>query len=270
MTKQLSMIGILFLAAVMFVITLVIGSTPASATSLVSIDDVSSGNLIRGESFNAVYYYGEDGFRYVFPNDKVFFSWYDNFDDVKWIADSDMWTIQIGGNVTYKPGVKMVKINTDPKTYAVGAGGTLRWVPTEAIAVALYGSNWNTKIDDVADGFFSNYTRGVDILTETSFSVTAEQNEAYSIDADKDLSGATVISISESGFSPSSVTIDAGTAVRWENDGTGKHGASDDDGNWGTGTMNNGQHFSRYFDDTGIYTYYDKYDQSKSATIIVE
>jgi hypothetical protein len=87
---------------------------------------VNSGDLIRGESFSAVYYVGLDGFRYVFPNDKAYFTWYSDFDDVKVITDAELSDIQIGGNVTYKPGVRMVKINTDPKTYAVDAGGTLR------------------------------------------------------------------------------------------------------------------------------------------------
>ena len=113
----------------------------AATTSLTSLH---SGDLMRGTSFSAVYYYGVDGFRYVFPNDKTYFTWYANFDSVKMISDADLGTIQIGGNVTYKPGSRMVKINSDPKTYAVDENGTLRWVTSETVAVAMFGSNWNT------------------------------------------------------------------------------------------------------------------------------
>src|SRR3989339_2273381 len=127
-------------------IALVFGSFnfihPAEAATT-ALADLNAGDLIRGQSLSAVYYYGADGFRYVFPNDKTYFTWYSNFDSVKWLTDADLGKIQIGGNVTYKPGVKMIKINSDPKTYAIGEGGALRWVSTESAAIALYGSDWN-------------------------------------------------------------------------------------------------------------------------------
>ncbi|MEK7094952.1 MAG: hypothetical protein AAB886_02500, partial [Patescibacteria group bacterium] len=104
---------------------------------------IQSGDLIRGQTFNAVYYYGKDGFRYVFPNEKTYFTWYSDFNGVKMIPDSQLGEIQIGGNVTYRPGVKMIKINTDAKTYAVDAGGVLRHVTGEQVAKDLYGNVWN-------------------------------------------------------------------------------------------------------------------------------
>ena len=33
------------------------------------------------------------------------------------------------------------------------SGGVLRWVTSEDV-IAIYGADWNTEIDDVADGFF--------------------------------------------------------------------------------------------------------------------
>ena len=54
----------------------------------------------------------------------------------------------------------MVKIQTDPKVYAVAKGGALRWVQTEASATALYGASWNTKVDDLSDAFFADYAIG--------------------------------------------------------------------------------------------------------------
>ena len=43
--------------------------------------------------------------------------------------------------------------------------GVLRWVTSEAVAVALYGPNWNQMIDDVNVAFFVTYTIG-DPITE--------------------------------------------------------------------------------------------------------
>src|SRR3990167_5556422 len=127
MTKPLSLLSITGLVTVLGLGLALTGIVPsANATSLVSLENLQAGDLIRGESYSAVYYYGQDGFRYVFPNDKTYFTWYENFDDVKWISDSDLSDIQIGGNVTYKPGVKMIKINSDPKVYVVGSGGEIQ------------------------------------------------------------------------------------------------------------------------------------------------
>jgi hypothetical protein len=71
-----------------------------------------------------------------------------------------MAAIPLGGNVTYRPGVKMIKIQSDPSVYAVDTGGVLRWVKTQELAEALYGQNWAKQVEDVSDAFFFNYTIG--------------------------------------------------------------------------------------------------------------
>ena len=118
-----------------------------------------SGTLIKG-SMQAVYYCGNDGKRYVFVNDKAYFSWYPDFSTVKTIPDSTLAKITIGGNITYRPGTRMIKIVSDPKVYTVARGGVLRWVGTETAAIRLFGANWNKQIDDVSDSFFVNYKIG--------------------------------------------------------------------------------------------------------------
>lgn len=148
----------------------------------------TSGSLIKG-SLPAVYYYGADGKRYVFPNEKTYKTWYSDFSGVTTISDSELASYPIGGNVTYKPGVKMIKITTDPKVYAIASNGTLRWVTSEAIASSLYGTNWSQYIEDVPDAFFVNYTPGADINAASDYNKTTETNNASSIGADKGLSG---------------------------------------------------------------------------------
>lgn len=148
----------------------------------------TSGSLIKG-SLAAVYYCGSDGKRYVFTNDRAYKTWYADFSSVTTISDADLASIQIGGNVTYRPGVKMVKIVSDPKVYAVAHGGVLRHVPSEACAVTLYGTTWNTMIDDVSDAFFTNYSIGTPINAAcTDFNKTAEMSSSQTINADKNLS----------------------------------------------------------------------------------
>ncbi|MBU1126304.1 MAG: cupredoxin domain-containing protein [Patescibacteria group bacterium] len=246
-----------------------IGFTASQAQAYTSLANLSSGDLIRGQTFSAVYYYGADGQRYVFPNMKTYETWYSNFDDVKWLTDADLAKIQIGGNVTYKPGVKMIKINTDPKTYAVAAGGTLRHVTSEAIAIELYGSNWNQQIHDMPDGFFSNYNVGTAINSASDYNKTSEMTIA-SINVDKGLKTPAAITINSSGYSPIDVTVTAGSSVRFTNGDTAKHTVTGDDLSWGSGTINSGESFIKTFDEAGIYGFFDSYDGSNTGAVYVE
>jgi hypothetical protein len=123
-----------------------------------------AGELVKA-SGPAVYYYAADGKRYVFPNEKTYFSWYADFSGVMTISDSELASIMIGGNVTIRPGTKLVKIQTDPKVYAVTLGGVLHWVESEAVATSLYGSNWASRVIDVPDSFFVNYSIGSSVST---------------------------------------------------------------------------------------------------------
>lgn len=257
---------------VAFVFTLGAVPQPTEANGhLNSMDEIESGDLVRGESHNAVYYYGKDGFRYVFPNTKTYFTWYENFDDVKWISDEDLGKIQIGGNVTYKPGEKMVKITSDPKTYAVDEGGTLRWITTEEAAVELYGSDWNTKIDDVPDAFFSNYEMGSDIASADDFNRTSIMDSVASINDNKELKAPVVVRITDQGYQPNDATTSTDRPVRFVNQTNDDHTATDTDLNWGSGTISPNGAFTKYFEETGAYEYQDSYGSGDvMGTITVE
>ncbi len=118
---------------------------------------------------HAVYFHSSDNKRHAFPNDKVFFTWFDNFDSVKEINQETMSTYQLGKNVTYRPGVKMVKFVTSDSVYAVDQKGLLRMIDSEQLAAALYGDTWNKQIDDISDVFFGNYKIGEKILTAQDY-----------------------------------------------------------------------------------------------------
>ena len=144
---------------------------------------IGAGTLIKA-SGPSVYYLSSDGKRYVFPNEKTYFTWYADFSSVRIVTDNQLAGYAIGGNATYRPGARLVKITTDPKVYAVAKGGVLRWVTTETVAQSLYGTDWARKVDDVPDTFFINYRSGDAITVAGDYSPTAEYQNTTTIDDD--------------------------------------------------------------------------------------
>ena len=130
----------------------------------------------------AVYYLGKDGKRHSFPNAKVFFTWYPNFDNVVIVSSNILGSIPIGKNVTYRPGSRLVKFTTLSNVYAVSKTYGLRWVTSETVALATFGADWSEQIDDISDTFYANYTFGSNITTTGDYKVTTELDAAKTID----------------------------------------------------------------------------------------
>ncbi len=127
-----------------------------------------AGSLVKRAASPAVYYVGTDGMRHAFPDQKVYMSWYADFAGVTTLSDADLGSIPLSGkNVVHRAGAYLVKINTVPTVYAVEPGGLLRGISSEAVASALWGSSWATRIRDIDDSVFGNYTLGSDITSNT-------------------------------------------------------------------------------------------------------
>lgn len=259
------------------VMTVFLAGTFGAFVSPARAITISSGDLIRGTTFSAVYYMGADGFRYVFPNEKTYKTWYSDssgnadFSDVVMISDAELADIQMGGNVTYRPGVKMIKIDTDPRVYVVTQGGVLYHVDSETVASNLYGSTWNKQIDDVPDGYFGNYTISGDAISELSgWTSTSEMSGTVTINDDKNLMTPASIEITDNGYDPIDVTICEGQNVKFTNGGSDRHTATSDDLTWGSGTMQSGDTFIRKFSEAGTTTFYDGYDSANTGAIYVE
>jgi len=60
----------------------------------------------------------------------------------------------------------LVKIQTDPKVYAIEPGGVLREIVDQDIAEKIYGKAWAKKVIDLPDVFFDNYVMGKPIATD--------------------------------------------------------------------------------------------------------
>lgn len=146
------------------------------ATLVIAPDSQAAapGSLIKGAG-SSVYYLDADNKRYVFPTEATYKTWYADFSTVQTINDSELMTYPLGGNVTYRPGIRLIKATTDPKVYAVGRAGLLRWIETEEVARALYGDSWTRMIDDLPDAFFINYRVGNSIRVVGDFSPNAER-----------------------------------------------------------------------------------------------
>lgn len=138
------------------------GTEDCPAQALVKLPD--DGDAATQQD-STVYYCGRDGHRWVFPNSRVFFSWYQDFSSVVVISAERMARIPIGRNVTYRPGLRMIKMPDDSRTYAVSKDGILHLIPDEATARALYGPDWKTFIDDIDPAFFADYEIGAPVTS---------------------------------------------------------------------------------------------------------
>lgn len=229
------------------------------------------GDLIKGTQFSTVYYFGPDGKRYVFPNDKTYFTWYADFSKVKTISDGQLGTIPLGrSNVTYRPGYKMIKITTDPRTYAVDQGGVLRHVGSEQLAQTLFGLNWNERIDDIPDPFFINYKVGTPIQTASDYnpanSLTATPNIAIDKQFDETQATITIGSMSN-GFVPTSLTIKKGSTVTWVNADIGQHSVTGSA--FDSGMIDPNKTYTRTFTTTGSFDYACSIHPTMQGTINV-
>ncbi len=141
------------------------------ATKAVSI---VPGDLIKA-SGDSVYYYDESGKRDVFFNSGVYFSWYPDFLTVKTITDGELAAINLGKNVTYRPGIRLLKITTDPKVYAI-EGRMLRPIADEFVAESIWGSEWAKLVDDAPDTYFASFDMGKEIKSVEDYATLAIRN----------------------------------------------------------------------------------------------
>jgi hypothetical protein len=156
-------IGILVVATVVVVSSL--ARAPAAQATVMGI---GTGSLIKLQNDSnpathedeAVYYLDADWKRRPFPNSQVYMSWYRDFSGVQELTASELSEFRMGTPIVYRPGTRLIKIQSVPKVYAVEPGGVLRWITSEDVAKGLYGVDWAKRVDDVSETFFINYREG--------------------------------------------------------------------------------------------------------------
>jgi plastocyanin len=150
----------------------------------------------------------------------------------------------------------MVKISTDSRTYVVDRGGILRHVTTEQLARTLYNLNWNDRIDDVSDAFFTNYRIGTPIQTATDYNPSDVMTLTPTIFEDKGFERNKVtmtIGNVRTGFVPTTFTVKKGTEVTWTNSDTMEHTVKGR--GWESPSIRPGQSWSYTFNTVGSFDY---------------
>ena len=145
------------------------------------------GELVKSPASPTVYYKALDGKRYVFPNAKTYATWFQGFAAVKTITVAQLASLPIGGTVTYRPGTRLLKLQTRPEVYAVSKGGVLRHLASEDVAREVFGSQWRALVDDLPEAFFAGYRVGPVVVKADDFSSLTERSSAPTIDADRNL-----------------------------------------------------------------------------------
>lgn len=243
--------------------------TPLTMHAAVATNAFSPGDLVKA-SGKTVYYFASNGKRFVFPNEKTYFTWYTDFSGVKTITDGQLATIPLGGNVTYRPGRKMIKITTDPSVYVVDQGGMLRHIMSEQLANTLYSLNWKNQIDDVPDAFFVNYKIGTPIQTASDYNPANVMTGTTTIAQDKQLDEAKInISIGEmnTGFVPNTITIKRGTSVTWTNRDIAEHTVTSSAFN--SASLKSDGTFTHVFNSAGSFDYRCSIHPTMQGTINV-
>lgn len=226
---------------------------------------------------SAVYYFAVDGLRYVFPNSKTYLTWYSDFNNVKEVSLLQLGTIGLGGNVTYRPGTRMIKIESDPRVFVIERGGIKQHLPSEAVARALYGANWNKMIDDVPDSFYANYVEGSALSANTTWKAVEATGATTSIAADKSLIAPMEVVINTDGtFSPATISVARVRTIRFTNNTSGvfrlasnPHPTHTDLPGFDSAYIPSGLNYVYRFMQTGTFTYHNHADPSKTGTVTV-
>ncbi|RMD50602.1 hypothetical protein D6827_03700, partial [Candidatus Parcubacteria bacterium] len=125
----------------------------AGSEAEIVVEGVEVGDFVKAPSFSTVYYIGEQG-RYAVIDEQTFFTWKDDFSVIKEVSDEDLSAWSLAGVLLPKPGVVLVKIQSDAAVYALEENPDnefsplLRQIPNEEIAKALYGENWADYVID--------------------------------------------------------------------------------------------------------------------------
>jgi hypothetical protein len=128
-------------------------------------------SLVKTADSTAVYYVSEDGKRHAFPHQKVYKTWFKDFSLVQTITGTQLASLPLGKNILYRPGVRLVKVPSVSQVYAVEPFGKLRNLPSEEVAINLYGEDWSDQVDDIDISFFFDYSIVGSIETIDDFAV---------------------------------------------------------------------------------------------------
>jgi hypothetical protein len=133
------------------------------------VNVVSVGDVLRGEHYPTVYYIDANMLRRPFQDSQTYFTHYSSWTTVRTVTDATLSTLTMGKPMLPKSGVVLVKIVSDPRVYALETSldglheVSLRWIPSETIAKALYGSTWADYVIDIPSTIYTHFGHGSDM-----------------------------------------------------------------------------------------------------------
>jgi hypothetical protein len=136
-------------------------------------DAVSPGDTIMVSGSTTVYYVTENYGRRIFLNEAVYYTWFDSFTNVVTLDASLLSELPLEGTMLPKAESVLVKIQSSPVVYWLDSSEnefspTLRAIPDEATAAALFGSNWAAYIMDIEPTFFTKFNLGGEVSAVTN------------------------------------------------------------------------------------------------------
>lgn len=155
---------------------------------------LASGDLIRGTVKSPyggypVFYYGVDGKKSLFSTEATYKTWYSDFSSVKVLSQTQLESIPSGDkNVTYRPGVHVVKFESESNLYVVEKGAVIRKI-SDAVAKEIYGATYVASM--IQSAFRANYKSGADVVVAADHNKAAAMAASPSISVD--MGGAAVV-----------------------------------------------------------------------------
>lgn len=132
--------------------TTVVEATKTTQSNLT----LTNGTLFKSSSHTSVYYY-ENNTRRPFVNSAVFYTWFNNFNDVKNLTVAQVEAIKLGQPMPIKVGTKLLKFPINPKVYEVIDGNRIKHIPDEATAITKFGKNWAKNVIELPEIYYLFY-----------------------------------------------------------------------------------------------------------------
>lgn len=132
---------------------------PLAANAEGACPTLGAGDLVKLQGNSAVFLLNSNLERLYFPNAEVFKTWYSDYSGVNNLTQTCFnaypQTSSAPYGIGFRPGSVMVKEEVNNTVYVITPNGTKNAIPSEAVATALYGSNWATKVRDINSAWWT-------------------------------------------------------------------------------------------------------------------
>ena len=238
------------------------------ATGLHTTDGTGTGTFassITGLATNTLYYvraYATNSVGTAYGMEVSFTSSTSSFASLTTTAASSVTatTASSGGDITDDNGSDITErgvcwsINTNPTIADLHTSdGPGKGVFTSNLTGLTSGTKYYVKA-------YATNSAGTSYGNEVSFTTTSAP-------------GINEVWIQGSAFTPATITVSAGTTIKWTNKDVAAHTVTNDSGEaeiFDSGSMANGATFSRQFNNTGSFKYHCTFHAGMKATVVVQ